>query len=370
MQWSLMFDFKKFRFKKIALLLLITLSSLAHSNQSKEFKIFLKDFEVDALKIANSQVTPLGPLKRKLTPKTLQKWLRKVRFETVGIHLFTANTDANSHKNIERNLWPYYQQKMVDQQRINASVRYLVAHKKWFDLAQQEYGVPEEIIAAILSIETRMGKLLGKHRSLDALLSLAFAYPESPKKTQRQEFFRQEAIDLIVLAMINQSDPFVYRGSFAGAIGMPQFMPSSIRSNAIDFDKNGQIDLQGSPADAIGSVARYLVSFGWRAKLPLFYAPLPENLPVDLVRLHEVEGIESPTKTASDLVDLPINLPADDRYAVISVPITEAQREYFVMGQNFFVITRYNHSFRYALAVTLLAEAMVQAKNNIKVVMQ
>ncbi len=368
-----MFDLKKFRFKKVALLLLMALSSVAYSNQSKEFENFLKEFEVDALKVVNSQVTPTGPLKKKLRPKTLQQWLKKVRFETVGIDLFTpntANTDANVHKNIERNLWPHYQQKMLDQQRINAGVKYLAAHKKWFDLAQQKYGVPAEIIAAILSIETRMGKLLGKHRSLDALLSLAFAYPESAKKIQRQEFFRQEAIDLIALAMINQTDPFVYRGSFAGAIGVPQFMPSSMRRHAIDFDKDGQIDLQDSPADAIGSVARYLVSFGWKAQLPLFYAPLPKKLPLDLVRLYEVEGIESPTKTASDLVSLPIDLPADDRYAVISVPITEAQREYFVMGHNFFVVTRYNRSFRYALAVTLLAEEMAKAKNNIKVVMR
>lgn len=158
---------------------------------------------------------------------------------------------------------------MIEPVRVNAGVRFWNTYEKYLDRAEKEYGVPAYIIVGILGIETIYGRDTGRFRTLDALTTLAFYYPETPNKASRQEFFRKELEQFLLLSSQNQVDPLSIYGSYAGAIGWPQFMPGSIRAYAVDFDKDGKIDLENSAIDAIGSVANFLKQHGWKTGKPV-----------------------------------------------------------------------------------------------------
>ncbi|MBP8169870.1 MAG: lytic murein transglycosylase B, partial [Azonexus sp.] len=210
------------------------------------------------------------------------------------------------------------------------------------------YGVPEEIIVAIIGVETEYGRNMGSFRVLEALATLAFYYP------RRADFFRTELEQFLLLARENDMDAVNVRGSFAGAIGIPQFMPGSQRRYAVDFDGDRKVDLYGSVDDAIGSVARFLEQHGWQAgqavAVPARTRGEPERSLIEA-------GIQ-PTLKVADLAQQGITASADPQAVVTLVDLVSPGRatEYWLGFDNFYVITRYNRSSFYAMSVFQLAE--------------
>ncbi|HJW03241.1 MAG TPA: lytic murein transglycosylase B [Azospira sp.] len=253
----------------------------------------------------------------------------------------------------ERRSWQTYRNGFVNARRIRRGVAFWQEHQDLVREAEFRFGVPGEIIIAIIGVETEYGRNTGRFGVFQALSTLAFRYPP------RAEFFRGELEQLLLLARENSQAPLSLKGSYAGAMGIPQFMPGSQRRFAVDFDSDGRVDLRNSPADAIGSVASFLAAHGWRPgeaiahHLPPTFVPLPELPPGDL----------KPRYDAPTLRRLGLPLAANDTksYALLDLASTEAPTEYWLGEENFFVITRYNRSSFYAMAVFQLGEKLREA---------
>lgn len=259
--------------------------------------------------------------------------------------------------------WLEYRSRYVDERRIRDGVAFLTAQRAALERAAARYGVPLEIVTAILGVETRYGRMTGDFRTLDVLLTLSFDY------LRRADYFRSELEHFLLLSREQRLDPLAVRGSFAGAIGMPQFMPSSIRRWAVDFDNDGRIDLARSAADSIGSVANFLLDHGWQTDAPIL---LPATLGEDagettLEGLVEElgGGIRADTPwsmLAGRGVEVDAALPLDAPVLLIDLPIVEAdgtqRREYRLGTANFASILHYNRSYFYATSVVELAAAL------------
>lgn len=251
--------------------------------------------------------------------------------------------------------WRQYRPLYVNAQRIAGGVRFWAAHADWLARAEREFGVPAEIIVATIGVETIYGTYMGTHRVLDALTTLAFDFP------RRADFFRGELEQFLLLARDRVLDPLAIKGSYAGAIGIPQFLPSSYQRYAIDFDGDGRRNLQASAADAIGSVANYYRSFGWQTGRPVAvtatvegdgYAALAElgiEAVIDRATL-EQSGVTAP----EEIGDAPVAMLVLDG---------EAGAEHWLGLNNFYVITRYNRSVNYAMAVFQLAQEIRAARD-------
>ncbi|MDR2030807.1 MAG: lytic murein transglycosylase B [Azoarcus sp.] len=249
--------------------------------------------------------------------------------------------------------WRRYRTNAVDRLRIDGGLALWARHADTLRRAEQQYGVPPEIILAILGIETIYGRNTGGFETLSALATLAFDYPP------RADLFRNELEALFLLAMEQGRDPASYTGSYAGALGWPQFLPSSVRRYAVDFDGDGRIDFDNGADDAIGSIANYLREYGWQAGalIAIKARLLPGATPAPLIEA----GIE-PTLGPARLVAAGIRpasgrLPAADA-ALIDLETPGATTEYWLGYHNFYVITRYNHSSFYAMAVAELARTL------------
>jgi membrane-bound lytic murein transglycosylase B len=244
--------------------------------------------------------------------------------------------------------WFEFRQRIVDAARIQAGLRFWAENSAPLDRASREFGVPQEIIVATIGIETLYGRNTGSFRVLDALTTLAFDYPP------RADFFRSELEHFLLLTRDRQLDPLAIRGSYAGAIGIPQFMPSSYRKYAVDFDGDGRPDLMRSAADSIGSVANYYREFGWKTGAEVA-SPI-ESGAAELAPL--LAAGTRPHTPVADLRKAGLAIPPgiDDAAegAVFSVE-TEAGPRLWLALQNFYVITRYNRSINYAMAVNELA---------------
>ncbi len=253
--------------------------------------------------------------------------------------------------------WRNYRARFIDPTRIAAGVGFWNAHARAVNRASLQYGVPEEVIVSIIGVETVFGRVTGDFRVIDALATLAFDYP------RRADYFRSELEQFLLLAREQGSSPFAAHGSYAGAMGLPQFMPTSIRQWAVDFDGDGRIDLHGSPADAIGSVANFLSRHGWVQGLPLRYGAIVPN-PERVGPLLEA-GI-APKFAIAELrehgVDSRDPVSVDAPLALIELVNGDDPPDYWLGGQNFYVITRYNRSSFYAMAVIELAEALREAR--------
>ena len=254
-------------------------------------------------------------------------------------------------------VWRDYRARFIEPTRIQAGLRFWEDHALILAQAEKEYGVPASIIVAILGIETIYGRNLGKFRIIDALSTLSFDYPNTG--TNRAPFFRQQLEEYLLLVRDMGWNVFTPSGSYAGAIGMPQFMPSSYRTYAVDFDGDGKIDLRSSSADAIGSVAKFLQQHGWQSGQPTHTYLDNTTHPETLATLAQ-KGIE-PSLSPAELQQeglttsgLNVNL----RYAVIDLPQGIATPDYVLGTRNFFVITRYNRSSFYAMAVIELAQTI------------
>jgi membrane-bound lytic murein transglycosylase B len=261
--------------------------------------------------------------------------------------------------------WQAYSARFIEPIRIRAGVRFWEENAEALKRAEAAYGVPAEIIVGIIGIETIYGRDTGRFRVLDSLTTLAFAYPDSPNQAARQAFFRDELANTLVLARERGYDPFSLLGSFAGAVGLPQFMPSNILKYGVDFDNDGRVDLRGSSVDAIGSVANFLIQHGWN---PEHRGPTAYAADVSPTRAWEsllglgLEATLKPEALRAAGVVTSTPLPAESLYGLIDLQNGAEPTEYWVANDNFYAITKYNRSYFYAMSVVDLGRAVRAAR--------
>lgn len=253
--------------------------------------------------------------------------------------------------------WHKYRDRFVNRQRISGGVSFWRRHAPALVKASQVYGVPEEIIVAIIGIETNYGTSTGGYRVIDALTTLAFQFP------RRADYFREELAQYFLLSREQNFDVLSIKGSYAGAIGIPQFMPGSYRRYAVDFDGDGKINLSGNVNDAIGSVGNYLKMFGWQEKRPIALRAQKTNedflksIEPGIEPLHSINKLRQAGIVSVDPVE-------GESLAALIMLDDEGREELWLGLNNFYVITRYNRSTFYAMSVYALAEAIRIAKNS------
>ena len=245
--------------------------------------------------------------------------------------------------------WDDYK-KRVSLTRVQSGIRFIKTYKKWFVKAEEEYGIPREIIASIIGLETNYGGYKGNTRVIDALTTAAFDYP------RRRSFFKTQLEEYFLLSREEDFDPLQVKGSYAGAMGFVQFMPDNYRRLAIDFDGDGEKDILNNPADAIGSVANFLSSTdgnkrGWNANGFIAVkanAKKGNKLIKSSFKLKPYEDLDIKAEKEYDFID---------EYIQISLfPNDPSREEYWLGDKNLYAITRYNPSSKYAMTVFLLSE--------------
>lgn len=262
-------------------------------------------------------------------------------------------------KPAERRLtWGDYRKIFLGQSRVDQGVKFWNEHAKTIQRASEEFNVAPEIIVAIIGVETRYGRHAGKYRVLDALATLGFDYPP------RSKFFRKQLKELFKLSKEEQLPIGDLKGSYAGAMGYGQFIPSSYRHYAVDFDADKKRDILSNPTDAIGSVANYFAKHGW-----LKEQPVTARVKLSKTVSDDVTNIAlKPVKSLSEWSDLGVNIPqewqSDLAQKATLMKMTSGKKvEYWLGLQNFYVITRYNHSRLYAMAVHQLSQEIAKAKD-------
>ncbi len=252
--------------------------------------------------------------------------------------------DAISRPAEKTKAWHEYRAIFLTDERVKAGAEFWRTHREQLERISQETGVSPEILVGIIGVETYFGRITGKYRVLDALSTLAFDYPP------RASFFQRELEQYFLLVREEGLDATEATGSYAGAMGAPQFMPSSFRAYAVDSSKDGQRDIWSNWQDVIGSVANYFVAHGWQSGTPIvaqaslgseWQGELPKNAlsPQDTVDSLSERGVLFSTE-----------LPGDCESQLLTLEGKNGN-EYWVGFHNFFVITRYNRSVMYALAV-------------------
>ena len=281
-----------------------------------------------------------------------------------------------------------YRKRFIEPVRLKAGKAFLEENQAFLSLVEQNYGVPAEVIAAIIGIETIYGRQTGTFRVKDVLSTLAFSYPDTPNKTAREQLFKDQLQELILLCWTESGGQLPAKNtaqaniqgrfnsclnqnsSYAGAIGLPQFMPSSIRSFAVDGDGDGHIDLKQSPKDAIASVANFMKKHGWQTGMPISF-PVQES---GLSAAKELADGEPELKhTVAELIQKGILSPQQgdlqrggvepqSKGLIVDLPFPgkdgSDQAQYFVGLNNFLTIVQYNRSYFYAQSVAEFAEAL------------
>jgi len=265
--------------------------------------------------------------------------------------------DAISRPAEKTKPWYDYRKIFLTDKRIKNGATFWQKNKEIIDYAEQVYGVAPEIIVAIIGVETFYGRLQGNYRVMDALATLGFKYPK------RSKFFRGELKHFLLMSKEQNFDPLSKKGSYAGAMGMGQFIPSSYQSYAIDFDGDGQKDIWNNKADAIGSVANYFKRHGWKKDQPVTDKVA---LSTDSSLTKEDACLRSckPRKNISDFKQQGVQgeLSADDKMAAILLALEQKGGiDYWLGYNNFYVISRYNHSTMYSMAVYQLSQEIKQA---------
>lgn len=302
--------------------------------------------------------------RRSLDVDWVQTALQHARY-VPSVAKFIMPPPAGTAKN-----WTAYRARFIEPIRLRAGTAFWRANEKWLQLAEERYGVPPEIVVGIVGVETIYGQQMGNFRTLDALATLAFDFPKGRK--DRSAFFRDELDSFFVLCQAQGLDPLHPKSSFAGAMGMPQFMPSSFNKYAVDFDEDGRIDLRQSTADVIGSVAHYLAEFGWRRGLPTHFGVA---VPVDAAQRATLLGPDILPSFSLAEFDAhgaqldPAALAADEQLqafggvgplALVELQNGNAAPRYVAGTSNFYAVTRYNWSSYYALAVIELGDAVAR----------
>ena len=250
--------------------------------------------------------------------------------------------------------WHSYRQIFLQPDRIKGGIQFWRENSALLERASGAYGVPAEILVAIIGVETRYGKNAGGYRVLDALATLAFDYPK------RAAFFRSELEHFLLLTREQKLEPLALKGSYAGAMGTPQFIPSSFRRFAVDFDADGHIDIWNGNADAIGSVANYFREHGWQSGGLVALPLAAEVVPDASLLADDLEPGLTPATLAQGGIISPLPIPADSKAKLLALEM-ESGREHWLGFWNFYVITRYNHSLHYAMAVYQLSQEILAA---------
>ena len=256
--------------------------------------------------------------------------------------------------------WRVYRSRFIDPVRIEAGEKFWLANQATLERAEKQYGVPPEIIVGIIGIETIYGKDTGSFRVMDALSTLAFDFPVShPRAQERSAYFKGEIEQFLILQSRRGVNPFEPRGSYAGAMGMPQFMPSSWVKFAVDFDGDGTIDLWNSPADVIGSVASYFKAFNWQPGMATHYPVSFDAARLDMDALMAPDIL--PTFSVASFTNKGAVLegPALQHkgpLALVELLNGSDAPQYIAGTDNFYAITRYNWSSYYAMAVIELGQ--------------
>lgn len=253
--------------------------------------------------------------------------------------------------------WEEYRDRFIETQRIQNGNKFWKKHHLALARAEKKYGVPAEMIVAIIGVETRYGKITGNYRVLDALATIAFDLP------RRGVFFRNELSEFLRLTTEEKIPYTKPRGSYAGAMGYGQFLPSSFRRYAVDFDGDGKRDIWKNPVDAIGSVANYLAAHGWLEGQPVVIsAKVAKTLDKDLVN----NGLELKVtiqEWRENAVQGTLPRNPQEKATLIKFQVNNKDQYWFGL-QNFYVITRYNHSRYYAMAVYQLSQ-LIKAENKL-----
>ena len=322
----------------------------------------------------------------------LEAILRQTQYVDSAIQLMKP-APAGRPKN-----WRAYRARFVEPIRINAGVAFWDRNAAALTRAEAQYGVPAEIIVGIIGVETVYGRNTGNFRVMDAITTLAFAYPDTPNREARMAYFRKELENTLLFARESGIDPFSLLGSYAGAIGWAQFMPGSIRQFAVDYDGDHKIDLRNSPVDAIGSVANFLVQHGWKSGEPIVFpatistASPPAGavmlaapggtsgggaLPVAATNTvtnpawqqfiaQSLEAKYTPEELAAGGIVPVTPLPSNMRFGLVDLQNGTEPAEYWLGANNFFAITQYNRSFFYAMSVVDLGRAVRVARSRVQ----
>ena len=327
-------------------------NSTSESMENQRFQELLEAFLVEY------------SLQKNLPIASLRQVFDDVVVQTTARQYVAPPSGVKAKKN-----WLKYRQNTMHPTRISAGQKFWQEYPLYLSELEKKYQVPAEIIVGILGVETIYGKNMGNFPARDVLATLAFNYPEAPNKAAREILFRNQLASLINFCSLSESldNPPNFKtclkqpSSFAGAIGMPQFMPSSLLQFATDGNSDGIIDIRNSPEDAMASIANFLVQHGWVANQPIL---LPvENNSLALKNILDIaDGDPNPKWTLSQLIEkhilkkLPTGLSPDTPALIVDLPIIESNNKestsYWIGLKNFEVITQYNRSFFYAMSVT------------------
>lgn len=305
----------------------------------------------------------------------LQEWanelaeLQSIPLDFIEELLKSANYNAQAarlmtpSKGGVKRSWSTYKNRFIEPIRLKAGLEFWQQHEAEINRSAQQYGVPPELIVSIIGVETIYGNYTGDFKVLDALLTLGFSYPDN-SRPERGQLFRDQLADLIVLHHQGKLNAKEVKGSFAGAMGLPQFMPGSLMRYAVDGDGDGKIDLYHSIPDVTASVANFLIEHGWQPGLPIF-APVRLNNPqaktlvdgglkplLNWEQIKQTQAIKSAPSSSQAWMQQPLGI----------IDLAEESRgtaEYRLATPNFFAITSYNRSYFYAATVADFAELLL-----------
>lgn len=313
-------------------------------------------------------------MREHLSIELLRDAFRDLKWQTLARQYMVPSSSSPPRKN-----WSAYRANVMSQLRIDAGKKFLQEHRVFLDQLEKESGVPSAVIVGILGVETNYGRYMGSFPVRDVLATFAFDYPPSPNQTSRSAMFKEQLYDH-VLNCIPSTSPtidantlrncLVQEGSFAGAMGMPQFMPTSIRKYAKDGDGNGLIDLRKSPKDAMQSIANFLKGHGWKSGEPI-YLPIPSDMQQSSIVKELADGDPLPKHTLGELknkqviTQWPSSVNENSPALIVDLPSISSGGntavEYVVGLKNFEVITFYNRSFFYAMSVTEFGYAVIKS---------
>ncbi len=325
-----------------ASLLGLATSAAANYTQRKDVQAFMQEMHKE----------------HKFDLKQIQLWMSGVEQQKTALEAIARPAEGKP--------WKDYRNIFITQKRIDKGVEFWKQNKQLLSEAERKYGVPARYIVAIIGVETYYGKHAGNYRVLDALTTLGFDYPientTKKRRDRREKFFRKELKHFLLMSREERLDPRELKGSYAGAMGMPQFIPSSFRSYAVDFDGNGVRDFWSSSADPIGSVANYFKVHGWRTGAPVVSLASVKT-PANGLGSKRIKSNKKTWKSVADYSRLGVKtadkLSAKELSTLLKLEGKQGD-EYWLALHNFYVITRYNHSPLYALAVHQLSEAVAQ----------